>query len=52
MDAGGIVFTLPGGGGVRGTPCGGITEADEGVDGVLEVPDVLGEAVTRPGGGG
>jgi hypothetical protein len=48
-DVGGPVFTLPGGGGVRGTLWGGIVEADDGVDGVAVK---LGGLATAPGGAG
>ena len=51
-DAGGGTLTLPGGGGVRGTLCGGIEEVDDGVDAVCDVPIVLDEAPTGPGGAG
>jgi hypothetical protein len=52
VDAGGGEATLPGGGGVRGTLCGGIVEVDDGVDGVLGVAVELGDVATGPGGGG
>jgi hypothetical protein len=48
-DVGGPVLTLPGGGGVRGTLCGGIVEADDGVDGVAVK---LGGFATAPWGAG
>lgn len=44
-----VVF--PGGGGVRGTFCGGIVEA-EGVDGVGDAAFEFNEVATGPGGGG
>jgi hypothetical protein len=52
VDVGGGMFTVPGGGGVRGTFCEGIVEADDGVDGVLELAVEVGEVATGPGGGG
>lgn len=54
MDAGVGVATFPGGGGggVRGTLCGGIVEEDDGVEGVLGLTVELGDVATGPGGGG
>lgn len=52
VDAGGGVVTFPGGGGVRGTLCGGIVEVDDGVDGVFGVAVEFGDVATGPGGGG
>lgn len=46
-DVGGAVWTLFGGGGVRGTFWGGIVE-EEGVDGVGESVFELGDVATAP----
>lgn len=51
-DGGGGAFALPGGGGVRGTFCGGIEDVEDGIDDALDVPVVLGEDATEPGGAG
>jgi hypothetical protein len=49
---GGVELVDVGGGGVRGTLCEGIAEADDEVDGVLELAVEVGEVATGPGGGG